>query len=116
MWFIKSFFAIVILAALLYFASLNLEQRVSIFLTSPDAPTFRNVPMTWSLLVAFALGVLVWFFASLFQVLQAKSEVAALKRRNRQLTRELTDLRNMPVHDLDPELLPSGEESRDEER
>lgn len=108
MWFLKSFLAIVVLAALLYFASLNLNQRVTIFITNPDVPTFRNVPFTWALLVSFALGVLVWFFASLFQVLSARAEVAALKKKNRQLTRELTDLRNMPVRDLDPETLPAS--------
>ena len=105
MWFVKSFFAIVILAALLYFSSLNLGERVSIYLFNPDLPTFANVPMTWALLSSFAAGVLVWFLASVFQVISAKAEVTSLKRKNRQLTRELTDLRNMPVRDLDPDYL-----------
>jgi predicted PurR-regulated permease PerM len=110
MWFVKSFFAILVLAALLYFASLNLGERVSIYLLDPDVPTFRSVPMTWALLVAFAAGVLVWFLASLFQVIAAKSEVAGLRRKNRQLTRELTDLRNMTVRDLDPERIGEDED------
>ena len=43
-----------------------------------------------------------------------KSEVAALKRKARQLGRELTDLRNMPVKDLDPDTLPAGPGDEDE--
>jgi len=109
MWFVKSFFAIIVLAVLLYFSSLNLGARVDIYLLHPDVPTFANVPLTWALLSSFALGVLVWFLASVFQVISAKAEVTSLKRKNRQLTRELTDLRNMPVRDLDPESLGEAE-------
>ena len=110
MWFVKAFFGIVILAALLFFASLNLGQKVDIYLTQPDQPTFVQVPMTWALLVAFAGGVLVWFVVSVFQVLSAKSEVTSLRRKNRRLTRELTDLRNMTVQDLDPDELAEPDE------
>jgi len=110
MWFVRAFFGIVVLAALLYFASLNLGERVDIFLGSPDVATFVQVPMTWALLVAFASGVMIWFLVSVVQVIGAKSELASLRRKNRQLTRELTDLRNMTVKDLDPEALPSGDE------
>jgi uncharacterized integral membrane protein len=109
MWFLKAFFVIVVVAGLLFLASLNLSQRVDIFLKDPNVPTFQHVPLTWALLVAFSAGILVWFFASLIQVLSAKSDVATLRRKNRQLTRELTDLRNMPVQDLDPESLSSGD-------
>ena len=111
MWFIKAFFGIVILAALLFFASLNTAQKVDIYLSRPDVPTFHQVPMTWALLVAFAGGVLVWFVVSLFQVLSAKSEPSSHRRKNRRLTRELTDLRNMTVQDLDPDDLDGAEDA-----
>ncbi|NNF07177.1 MAG: LapA family protein [Candidatus Eisenbacteria bacterium] len=101
MWFLKAFLGILVLAGLLFFASLNLNQRVSIYLMNPDVPTFESVPMTWALLVAFGLGILIWFFASMFQVISAKSEAAGLRRKNRQLNQELTNLRNMTVRDLD---------------
>ena len=112
MWFIKAFFGIVLLAGLLYLGSLNFSQRVDVYLSSPNLPTLQQVPLTWALLGAFGAGVVTWFLASLVQVLTAKSETAGLRRKNRQLTRELTDLRNMTVRDLDPDSLnESGEES-----
>ncbi len=115
MWFVKAFLVIIILAGLLYVALLNSGQQVNIYLTNPNIPTLANVELPVALLGAFILGVLVWFVASFFQVLSAKSEVAALKRKSRQLGRELTDLRNMPVKDLDPDDLPPGP-GDDEER
>ena len=68
----------------------------------------------YALLGSFLAGVLVWFIVSLFHVISSKSEVAALRRKNRQLARELTDLRNMPVSDLDPESLPAGPGEEDD--
>jgi uncharacterized integral membrane protein len=112
MWFIRALFAIIVVAGLLAVALLNSGQHVNIYLTDPNIPTIPNVELPLALLGSFVLGVLVWFFVSLFQVISAKSDVARLKRKNRELGRELTDLRNMPVHDLDVESLPvvSGEE------
>lgn len=117
MWFLKSFLVVAILAVLLFVALFNSGQRVDLYLTSPQFPTFAGVQLPVALLGAFILGLLVWFVASFFQVMAAKSEVAALKKKNRQLTRELTDLRNMPVRDLDPESLEAepaetGDENR----
>ena len=103
MWFIKAFLAIVVVAGLLWIAVLNSGQQVNIFLSDPHIATISNVELPVALLASFVLGAVVWFFVSLFQVVSAKSEVASLKRRTRELTRELTDLRNMPVRDLDPE-------------
>jgi len=103
MWFIKAFLAIVVVAGLLWIAVLNSGQQVSIYLRDPGIATLPNVELPVALLASFVLGAVVWFFVSLFQVVSSKSEVSSLKRKNRELTRELTDLRNMPVRDLDPE-------------
>jgi uncharacterized integral membrane protein len=105
MWFVKALLGIVLLAAALWVGYLNINQEVSIYLTDPNIPSLPSVPLAMALLGAFILGILVWFVVSFYQVVSAKSEVAALKRKNRQLSRELTDLRNMPVKDLDPESL-----------
>lgn len=103
MWFIKAFLAIVVVAGLLWVAVINSNQQVNIFLSGPGEATMKDVELPVVLLASFVLGAVVWFFVSLFQVVSAKSEVASLKRKTRELTRELTDLRNMPVRDLDPE-------------
>jgi len=105
MWFVKALLGIVLLAAALWVGYLNINQEVSIYLTDPNIPTLPSVPLAMALLGAFIIGVLLWFVVSFYQVVSAKSEVASLKRKNRQLSRELTDLRNMPVKDLDPESL-----------
>ena len=116
MWFIKAPLAFVLILGILYVSVLNAGQKVNIFLTTPKTPTISGVELPVALLVSFGLGALVWFLISIFQVIAAKSEVAGLKRKTRELGRELTDLRNMPVRDLDPELLsaPSLEEETGE--
>jgi uncharacterized integral membrane protein len=109
MWFVKAILAVLLLAALLYFALLNSGQSVDIHFTSRTLPTLSQIELPVALLGSVVVGMLLGFLMSLFQVIAAKSEVAGLRRRNRELTRELTDLRNMPVKDLDPDLLPGGE-------
>ena len=113
MWFLKAFLGLAVLAVLLYVASLNLQERMNVFLWNPDIPAFTQIRATWALLAAFGAGVLVWFLGSLFQVLAAKSETAGLRRKNRQLARELTDLRNMTVKDIDPHTIPEDSSSQD---
>ncbi len=108
MWFVKALFTILVLAVILAELMLNSKVTVDIFLTNSRTADISQVPLSLALLGAFVIGVLFWFVVSFFQVVTAKSEIGALKKRNRQLTRELTDLRNMPVKDLDPESLPPG--------
>jgi uncharacterized integral membrane protein len=111
MWFLKGLLSIGLLAGLLYLALLNSGQKVDVYITGPGAPAVNDVDLPIVLLASFVLGVLVWFFVSVFQVLSAKAEVATLKRKNRELLREISDLRNMTVRELDPDLLaPAAEE------
>ena len=112
MWFIRALLVILVVMGLLIVALLNSGQKVNIYLTSPNIPTFPNVELPLALLGSFLLGILIWFLVSLYQVVSAKSEGARLRRKNRELARELTDLRNMPVRDLDPDhLLEENEQS-----
>lgn len=115
MWFVKAFLGIVVVAGLLYVSLLNSKQPVNIFLTNPSIPTLPNVDLPVVLLGSFVLGAVAWFFVSLFQVISSKSEVANLKRKNRELNRELTELRNMPVRDLDPDLISAPEDASHDE-
>ncbi len=116
MWFLRALIGILILSGLLYVALINTNQRVDIFLAGRGVPTFSQVELPVVLLGSFVLGVLVWFLVSLYQVLAAKAELAGLRRRNRVLTRELDDLRNLSVQELDPEALPAEPDPADPER
>ena len=112
MFFVKASLAGLVVVGLLWVALLHNNQTVDIFLTNRSVPTIDDLELPIALLGSFVAGAIVWFFVSLFQVIAAKSEVAGLKRKNREITRELTELRNMPVRDLDPEnfAVDSGED------
>jgi uncharacterized integral membrane protein len=116
MWFLKGLLSLGLLAGLLYLALLNSGQKVDVYITGPGVPTADDVDLPIALLASFVLGVLVWFFVSLFQVLSAKAEVSTLKRRNRELLREISDLRNMTVRELDPDLLAAPGEDEGKQR
>ena len=107
MWFVKAVLFIVLLGGLLYVALLNDQNDpINLYFTKPNIPTIPNVRISIVLVGSVVAGMLLGFMASFIQVLSAKSEVTGLRRRNRELARELTDLRNMPVKDLDPNTLP----------
>ncbi len=116
MWFVKAVLGVLLLAGLLLVSLWNTDQTVNIYLRGPHIPTIANLELPVALVGSLVLGMLLGFVISFFQVVASKSEVAGLRRKNRELTRELTDLRNMPVKDLDPGILPPAlTDDRDED-
>lgn len=101
MWFLKSLGLIILLVIFLYLAILNMNQTVTLYLGRPGVPTFSNVPLPLALLGAFVLGVFAWFLLSVWQTFSHHLEMSRLRRRNQELLKELTDLRNMPLEGLD---------------
>ena len=101
MWFLKSLGLIVLVVVFLYLAVLNMNQTVTLYLGRPGVPTFSGVPLPLALLGAFVLGVFAWFLLSVWQTFSHQVEMNRLRQRNQELLKELTDLRNMPLEDLD---------------
>jgi hypothetical protein len=84
----------------LYFSIENSVQKVSI-----EFWKYRltDVPMVLALFVSFILGVTAWFLYSIIQILQIKTEVRGLRRKNQHLSKELADLRNMSIEEFVPD-------------
>ena len=114
MWFLKAILGVVFLAGVLALALWDKGQTVDLFLQGPSRATWTRLDLPVALVGTLCLGILIGFIMAFFQVVSAKSEVAGMRRRNRELSRELTDLRNMPVKDLDPNLI-SGSPDDDAE-
>src|SRR5512140_186762 len=105
MWFLRALLLIVLVIVFLYLAVLNMSQTVSIYLVRADTPTFPDVRLPLALLGAFVLGVFTWFLVSVWQTFSYYAEMGRLRRRNQELLKELTDLRNMPLEGLDTDRL-----------
>ena len=98
MWFLRNVLWLAIMVLVVGFAILNMRESV----TAINLPgqIYRSIPLNVAVFAAFALGMFLAFVLVLFQVLRARSEVAALEREKEELTRELSQLRNLPLEGL----------------
>jgi len=96
-WFAKMFLAMVILAAVCFFAILNSAQKIN--LTVAPGREYYDVPLVVALFSAFVLGALIVFIFSLFRDMMARANLSRLRRDNARLADELTALRNLPLED-----------------
>jgi hypothetical protein len=98
MWFLRNLLWLAIMVLVVGFAILNMRETV----TAINLPghVYRVVAVNVAVFVAFASGMFLAFLLVLFQVLKARSEVTALEREKEELTRELDQLRNLPLEGL----------------
>jgi uncharacterized integral membrane protein len=99
MWFLRNMLWLAIMVLVVGFAILNLRETV----TAINLPghVYRTLPVNVAVFAAFVVGMFLAFLLVLFQVLKARSEVSALEREKEDLTRELEQLRNLPLEGLE---------------
>lgn len=86
----------VFVLAMVAFAVLNPEHHVDIQL---GFGRFTAVPVVLALGVAFGVGVLFTLIFVVAHLVDLYGTTRALRRENRNLRRELTDLRNLPLEE-----------------
>jgi len=98
MWFLRNVLWLAVMILVVGFAVLNMRETV----TAIHLPgqVYRTIPLNIAVFAAFAIGMFLAFLLVLFQVLKARSEVAAMARQKEELERELTELRNLPLDGL----------------
>jgi hypothetical protein len=100
----------VVFVAILWFGIWNGEERVDIRMI-PDGRTHSGVSFIFTLLVAFAAGMLTWFLISFSREIGLRRTVRRFRKDNDRLRDELKTLRNLPMEDLD-----AGEDLIDSEQ
>ncbi len=70
--------------------------------------TYTDLPLTFVLFAAFALGMFLAFVLTLVNLLKGKATMGKLTREIQSLKQELRALRNLPLEDLK---IQEGEES-----
>lgn len=100
MWILKSALLVIVFLAFLGFSFQNAYQVTTVNIASTQ---YNSVPLIVVLYVAFAIGVIFWFVVSIFQYLRSTSQIADLKRKNRQLLEEIKALRNLPLEEITPQ-------------
>lgn len=100
---IKIFGTIVLILGLVYFLTEN-NSRVSVDLIfteySDDPKTVdqdEGAPVSMIILGSLAVGIFVGYLVAVFSVLSARADNRNLQAKNRRLTEELNDLRNVAI-------------------
>ena len=98
MWILKNLAWLLIMIAVVGFAILNVNGRVS-EIRLPGA-TYVELPLTVVLFAAFVLGMFLAFLLTLVNLLKGRAAMGRLSRENESLKQELRSLRNLPLEDL----------------
>ncbi len=93
---IKIFLLIIFNLIIIIFMTQNSVERVDIhFINYSIENSYLNVVLLFTLL----FGVISGFLTSVFVIFSNKTQIKSLKNKNRLLTEELNDLRNMDAID-----------------
>ena len=91
---IKIFLLIVFNLIIIVFMTQNSNEKVDIFFLNYSlSGAFLNVVLLFNLL----FGVVAGFLASIFIIISNKSQIKSLQNKNRILSDELNDLRNVAI-------------------
>ena len=99
---IKIFSSIVLVLGLVYFLTEN-NSRVEVDLIfteykdDPATDVDERASVSMIMLGALTAGIFIGYLAAVFSVLSAKSDIRSLQLKNRRLTEELNDLRNVAI-------------------
>ena len=91
---IKIFLLIVFNLIIIVFMTQNSNEKVDIFfLNYSVSGAYLNVVLLFNLLIGVAAG----FLASVFIIISNNSEIKSLNKKNKMLSDELNDLRNVAI-------------------
>ena len=89
----KTFIWTLIILSLIFFLMLN-TARVHLNLIFTE---FNSAPVNMIIFGSIAIGILFGYLIAIFSIISNKSEIRNLRNKNKILTDELNDLRNVAV-------------------
>jgi uncharacterized integral membrane protein len=93
---VKIFGGILTVLILVYFLTQNAGEQSQVYV-NPIFQEYESAPVSMIMLGALTVGVLIGFLAAVVSILSAKNDIRALQNKNRILTEELNDLRNVAI-------------------
>ncbi len=91
------FLSIIIMAIILWFFTLNIDQYVTVHVFNAVYPDVKLVTVIF--LSVFS-GVVIGALMVATQVIKAKADVISIKKQNKSLIRELESLRNLSIDEI----------------
>lgn len=98
MWILRNLLWLLIMIAVVGFAILNVNGRVT-EIRLPGA-VYTDLPLTVVLFSTFVIGMFLSFVMTLVHYLKGRAAMRKLARENQNLKEELRALRNLPIEDL----------------
>jgi uncharacterized integral membrane protein len=98
MWILRNLLWLLIMIAVVGFAILNVNGRVT-EIRLPGA-VYADLPLTAVLFSTFVLGMFLSFVITLIHYFKGRAALHRLTRENQSLKEELRALRNLPIEDL----------------
>ena len=92
----KIFASMILILGLVYFLTQNAGENSKVYVNLLFQE-FENASVSMIILSALTIGILCGYVSAVFSVLSAKSEVRSLQNKNRKLSDELNDLRNVAI-------------------
>tara|TARA_S200000501_G_scaffold378888_1_gene444617 strand:+ start:47968 stop:48306 length:339 start_codon:yes stop_codon:yes gene_type:complete len=99
---IKIFGAIIIVLGLVYFLTEN-SSKVELDLLfieysdNPDTQKDERISVSMIILGTLTVGIFIGYILAVFSIISAKSDIRSLHTKNRRLSEELNDLRNVAI-------------------
>ena len=90
---IKTFILIVVVLFVVYFLTQN-NARVYVNLVFTE---FNDASVSMVIFGSLTIGILLGYFIAVFSILTAKSELRSMQNKNKRLSDELNDLRNVAI-------------------
>ncbi|MEE8437356.1 MAG: LapA family protein [Candidatus Neomarinimicrobiota bacterium] len=81
-----------VILILLFLLQNTVETKVNLIFVE-----YENISVAFIMVGALALGILIGYGAAVVHFLAAKAEIRALKTKNRRISDELNDLRNVAI-------------------
>ncbi|MBT3216082.1 MAG: LapA family protein [Candidatus Marinimicrobia bacterium] len=93
---VRIFASLILVLALVYFLTENAgdESRVYVNLLFAE---YVDAPVSMIMLGALAIGILIGYGVGITSILSAKADIRSLRTKNRRLSDELNDLRNVAI-------------------
>jgi uncharacterized integral membrane protein len=98
--YLKLILALGFMVVILFFGFINMEEHVTVHLSTSRQGEFRDVSLALVLFFSYLAGIVTFAVVSLLRDLRTNSHLSRLKRENRKLLDELHQLRSVTLDDL----------------
>ena len=106
MWVFRLVLLLLVVVGLGYILAANMDQTVDLEFFGYE---YLDTPLIYVVAACFVIGFLVALFVMGMREWRHRREIARLRRRNRELDRELADLRTLPLQELTGETAAKGD-------